>query len=285
MFLWGADEAGGRVLVSVDPESHTLQGHSYGPDGTYELAPDASDRGGRHLLARPLVPEGATWACGQEEAVETAVPREPYPNARVDSLTVRPNALTSLHSGIVAIDTDNEYMAYWSNNTANVTNYIATLLASINVMYERDLNLRLLQGTTVLRVSTEADPYVQNAGGNANGAELSEFTNYWNANYPKATYPRSVSTLLSGKQPTATSASGIAWLAGSVCASSFDYSFCQLFKVSYLFGDTLIVGHEIGHNLGSPHTHCYADPKPDTCYGGSREPIASRERGAVPPRS
>ena len=22
----------------------------------------------------------------------------------------------------------------------------------------------------------------------------------------------------------------------------------------------------MGHNLGSPHTHCYADPKPDTCW-------------------
>ncbi|HSB63046.1 MAG TPA: M12 family metallo-peptidase, partial [Thermoanaerobaculia bacterium] len=266
VFLWGTDDAGGRVLVSVDPEARTLQGRSFGPDGVHELATDASDRSGRALLARERVPDGVAWSCGQEESVETAISREASTNPRAESFSRRPNVLSSLHSGIVAIDTDNEYMAYWSDNTTNVTNYIATLLASVNVMYERDLNLRLLQGTTFLRVSTVPDPYVQNAGGNANTAELNEFTGTWNTNYPKATYPRSVATLLSGKQPTNNSASGIAWLAGSVCGNGSDYSFCQLFKVSYLYGDTLIVGHEIGHNLGSPHTHCYADPKPDTCY-------------------
>ncbi|HTS02633.1 MAG TPA: M12 family metallo-peptidase, partial [Thermoanaerobaculia bacterium] len=181
---------------------------------------------------------------------------------------VHPNVLSSLHSAVVAIDTDNEYMAYWGNNTTNVTNYIATLIANINVMYERDLNLELLQGTTFLRTST--DPYTVNDGGNADSSELNEFTSYWNAHYPLANYPRSVVTMMSGKQPGTNSASGIAWVASSVCGNTVDYNFCQLFKTSYLWGDTLIMGHEIGHNLGSPHTHCYADPKPDTCYSAER---------------
>jgi hypothetical protein len=269
VFFWGSDleGAGNRLFVAFDPATRGFSGLVHGPEGTHEIGRDPADRRERHVLAQPRVPEGAAWTCGQEESVETAVSWAPSAKTRAESLSLRPNVLSSLHSGIVAIDTDNEYMTYWSNNTTNVTNYIATLLASINVMYERDLNLRLVQGTTFLRVSMTLDPYGPNPSSNASSAELNEFRNYWNTNYPTASYPRSVATLLSGKQPANNSASGIASLASSVCGSAFDYSFCQLFKMTYLYGDTLIVGHEIGHNLGSPHTHCYADPKPDTCYG------------------
>jgi Metallo-peptidase family M12 len=268
LFFWGSDleGAGNRLFISLDPDTGSFTGLVHGPEGMHEIARDPSDRRGRHLLAEPQAPQGATWTCGQEDSVETAVSWAPPEAERLAAVSIHPNVLTSLHSAVVAIDTDNEYLAYWGNNTTNVTNYIAALLASINVMYERDLNLRLLQGTTFLRVSTTPDPYVQSSGSGASSAELTEFTNYWNATYPKASYPRSVATMLSGKQSLNNSASGIAWVASSVCGSSYDYSFCQVFKINYLVGDTLVVGHEIGHNLGSPHTHCYADPKPDTCY-------------------
>jgi hypothetical protein len=268
VFFWGSDleGAGNRLFIAFDPATRGFSGLVHGPEGTHEIARDPADRRERHVLAQPRVPEGAAWRCGQEDSVETAVSWAPPATNRTAAASIHPNVLTSLRSAVVAIDTDNEYMTYWGNNTTNVTNYIAQLLASINVMYERDLNLRLLQGTTFLRVSTIPDPYVQNPGSNANSAELNEFRNYWNTNYPTASYPRSVATLLSGKQPSNNSASGIASLASSVCGNAVDYSFCQLFKINYLAGDTLVVGHEIGHNLGSPHTHCYADPKPDTCY-------------------
>jgi hypothetical protein len=277
VFFWGSDleGAGNRLFVALDPDTRNFTGLVHGPEGVHEIARDPSDRRGRHLLAQPQAPQGATWTCGQEDSVETAVSWAPPAANRAAAVSIHANVLTSLHSAVVAIDTDNEYMTYWGNNTTNVTNYIAQLLASINVMYERDLNLRLLQGTTFLRVST--DPYTPggtassgctSGGGSADCPRLVEFTNYWNANYPKASYPRSVATMLSGKQSPNNSASGIAWVASSVCGSSIDYSFCQVFKINYLVGDTLVVGHEIGHNLGSPHTHCYADPKPDTCYSG-----------------
>jgi Metallo-peptidase family M12 len=267
-FFLGEDTegAGTRLMVSVDPATGTLTALIHGPEGVHEISRDASGKGGRHLLARPVQPPGGgAWTCGQEDSIETSL--DYRPSRGESALAERaPAVLTSLHSAVVAIDTDNEYMAYWSNNTTSATNYIAQLLASINVMYERDLKLRLLQGTTFLR--TTADPYSAYDGGNAGPNELNEFTNYWNLNLPKASFPRSAAAMLSGKQSSPNSASGIAWLAGSVCGSSNDYSFSQLFKTSYLAGDTMILGHEIGHNLGSPHTHCYADPAPDRCYAG-----------------
>ena len=266
VFFSGTDVegVGDRLWVALDPDTLSYSGFIQGPDGIHAISRDDVRGSRRQLLAPPAAPDGATWTCGQEDTVETSVSWGPSGGARTAEAGRRANVLTSPYKAVVAIETDNEYMAYWSNNTTNVTNYIATLIANINVMYQRDLNLKLVQGTTFLRVGT--DPYSVNDGGNADGNELGEFTSYWNTNYPLGSYPRSVVTMMSGKQPGTNSASGIAWVASSVCGNSYDYNFCQLFKMSYLWGDTLIVGHEIGHNLGSPHTHCYADPAPDRCY-------------------
>ena len=272
VFFSGTDVegVGNRIWVALDPDTLAYSGFVQGPDGVHQISRDDAGGGRRQLLAPPAVPDGATWACGQESTVETSVSWATPGSLRTAEASRHANVLTAPYKAVVAIDTDNEYMAYWGNNTTNATNYIASLIANINVMYQRDLNLKLVQATTFLRVSTTPDPYSATPNtppnDNANGAELNEFMNYWNANYPVATYPRSVVTMMSGKQPETNYASGIAWIAASACGTPHDYNFCQLFKVSYLWGDTLIMGHEIGHNLGSPHTHCYADPRPDTCY-------------------
>ena len=67
--------------------------------------------------------------------------------------------LGSLYKAVLAIDTDTEYLASFSGDTTATTNYIATLVANIIVMYERDLNLRLVIGTTILR--TGSDPWTE----------------------------------------------------------------------------------------------------------------------------
>ncbi len=264
-FFWGEDDAGGRVMLSVDPATHAIRGLSRGPDGFFELSPDPADRRGRLLLA-----SGATdaegreraprFTCAQEDTTETAFAQE----AARAALGRAPTNLASLHTAAVGFDTDNEYMAYWGDDVPSVTNYVATLVASVNVIYERDLNLRLLVGTTFFRVSTTPDPWAQSGTGAADDLKLREFSNYWASN--EAGVTRAVAALLSGKQGSPNSASGIAWVTG-LCSTSHGYSFNQLFKINYLTGDTLILGHEIGHNLGSPHTHCYPVPRPDACYG------------------
>jgi hypothetical protein len=61
-------------------------------------------------------------------------------------------------------------------------------------------------------------------------------------------------------------AAGIAWI-DALCSASYGYAYSQvlLTGTSVWWGDTLVTGHELGHNFGSPHTHCYSPPL-DNCY-------------------
>jgi hypothetical protein len=264
-FYWGFadDDPEIRVFASVDPVTAELSGFAQTRDGLHELRRD----GLAHRVAKPeaFLPADATaagpprWSCGEEN-----LPRGlELPFAPTEKSASAAAALTGLATATVAIDTDNELMlGKFNDDTTAATNYLASLFAAIDVMYERDLLVRLVQGTTFLRVSTTADPYVQVDTAGADPNELNEFSTYWNNNF--GSVQRAVAAMISGKQGSPNSASGIAWING-LCSKSVGYSFSQVFKISYLAGDALVVGHEIGHNFGSPHTHCYSPPI-DMCF-------------------
>jgi Metallo-peptidase family M12 len=266
VYLWGwaEDGSGTGVMVAITPRSGRLQALMTAAGHAWALEPQPGDLR-KHVLRdvkRELESSGVEprWTCG-EETISRPIPLEAYAAA----VPVQATRLATLHTAVVAIDTDNELMAQkFGDDTTAAANYIATLFASINVMYERDLNVRLLEGTTILRVSTTPDPYTQepSTNGTATANQLYEFADYWAAN--EAGVDRAVAMLLSGKSPSVTLASGIAFI-DSLCDMSYGYSFFQVFKIDYLGGDTLVGGHEIGHNLGSPHTHCYSPPI-DHCY-------------------
>jgi len=174
-------------------------------------------------------------------------------------------ALASLHTATLAVDTDNEAMLKrFSDNTTTATTFIAQLLAAMNVMYERDLNVRLLQGTTFLRLSTTPDPYSELPSGSSTTlAELNEFSTYWDTKHDSI--PRALAMMLSGKLTSGNSFAGKAWING-VCSTSVGYSFSHIFHNPAVSAaqNSKFVGHELGHNFGSVHTHCY-NPPADTC--------------------
>ncbi|HTQ79000.1 MAG TPA: M12 family metallo-peptidase [Thermoanaerobaculia bacterium] len=265
-FFWGVtdDSDPVQVVLAIDPVQAKVDSYAQTSTGMFELHPAA--KAGQHLVAAPgAFLSGDTppphWSCGEEEALQDPTHTTSKVLRSILGKTAAP--FTDLHSATVAFDTDNEFMLNkFNNNLTNAGNYVATLLATIDVMYERDLHVRLLQGTTFLRVSTTADPYVQgSANGAASGAQLSEVSSYWSANY--GTVKRAVTAMLSGKG-SSNVGSGIAWVSG-LCSPSYGYSFSQVFLIDYMAGDALIVGHEIGHNFGSPHTHCYSPPV-DNCF-------------------
>ena len=263
-FYFGAAERDGDtlVLVSVDPKTMRVSSFARTSEGWTELR--ALD--GDYLLAPEagfLDPSGGPvgFTC-EDESTEAAEPGSMAPPPRADLAT--PAALKQM---TLAIDTDNELMSLkFANDAGSATDYIATLVALMSVIYERDLEVRLLQGTTILRPSTTADPYLQSGTGNADSAKLNEFRSHWIASY--AGVNRGTALLLSGKQSSASSASGIAYV-DALCSTNIGYAFSQVFKYSgsTASSDTKLVAHEVGHNFGSRHTHCYLDPTPiDMCY-------------------
>ncbi len=155
----------------------------------------------------------------------------------------------------------------------NATNFIAQWFAEITVMYERDVLVRILQGTTFLRTpppgdeaNYTTDPYsaVPKSDGAASFAQLDEVHLYWAANY--GSIARATTMLVSGKG-TNSIYSGTAWIQ-ALCSTAFGYFVAQpviLSTTAPLAGETNMAAHELGHNFGSPHTHCY-NPPLDTCY-------------------
>ena len=275
-----ADDPEVTVFAAVDPDTGHVNGFTQTRDAFHELHPLshvpslAVEEGTRsHLVAPAEVflkerGEQSSWACGQTGAPLDFMQEMQEMSERMAAELAPPgsvtaNAITTLHTATIAVDTDNELLSIkFGNNTTTATNYIASLIASMTVIYERDALVRLLQGQTFLRPSTTPDPYNQTGTGSASAAKLQEFSNVWNTTHAGVT--RALAMMLSGKGGSG--ASGIAWLT-SLCSKYYGTSFTQVFTsgTTPSSGDILVVAHELGHNFGSPHTHCYATPI-DNCY-------------------
>lgn len=246
-----------RMYLSVSEDGKTFTGTWFDSDGTREFHGDVGKRG---LLVHEAshLDETGTFTCGNEGRTMRDPAAPPFEGTAV------PKGLAT-HQAIVAVDTDNEFMsAKFSNNTTNATAYLAALFTGLNVFYERDLHVRLVQGHTLLRVA--ADPYSQSSL----EGQLNEVGTVWKDTAALQSVDRAFVTLLSGKNPSPFGAAGFAWQLESqnYCTSKGQviqggdvfghYSVIQVFKFpgSNASHDTGIVGHELGHNFGASHTHC-----------------------------
>jgi hypothetical protein len=268
-----------RVFLAVDPAAATLSGFTAGADGTMQelrplreallqsvLAGEApaglEDGPGEEYLigsVEPVVggePAQKSWTCDQSGA-----PLELLQN-HAEATSTQPifaAAITSLHSATIAVETDNELInGKFGGNATTATNYIANLFAQMSVIYERDLLVRLLQGHTILRTGT-TDPYTSTG---TTADKMFEFGNYWSANYSSVN--RATAIMLSARGTAG--AAGVAWI-DVLCSKSNGYAYNQLFTsgTTVSGSEVMIVAHELGHNFGSPHTHCY-NPPLDNCY-------------------
>ena len=259
----------GDFLVAV---LQTSAGLVYvGPDGPTEGPIQHVVRRSDSLRSVELAP--LDWHCDADELTPPPIERS-GPGLRAETVAAvsRPAAAslsalaaTTLKDAAISIETDQELLAKFPGGLNAMTSYITTLMAQNSVIYQRDLGVHL----TVNRIQawTSTDPYVKTD----TRGQLDEVGDWWHANRPKSSYPRTVVTYLSGKSVTG----GIAWL-DVLCANDFSqsnhwgggYGVVQI-NTSWPSNlwDLLATAHELGHNFGSPHTHCYSPPI-DMCYSG-----------------
>ncbi len=168
---------------------------------------------------------------------------------------------------VVAVDTDTEWMAGKGNDPTTATTWITDTFLAMNVFFERDVETRLLIGDIILRIGS--DPYSEPSN---RSSQLDEFAEYWRLNMSATS--RDFATLFSGRGIASNSFSGIAWI-NQFCKKGTlqgertvgSYSFNAIGTNRTAANTALYIGHELGHNMGSPHTHCYS-PTIDQCYNG-----------------
>lgn len=153
----------------------------------------------------------------------------------------------------LAIDADFEYFLRYGSVGA-VEDQINSIINTVNVQYERDLNIRHVITTIIVRTA-EPDPYSSSDAATL----LNQFRNHWVVS--QGAVQRDMAQLFTGRALNNT-VIGVAWRGESgtqtVCGS-FGYSVVEsdcFFSCNNFAAKTDLSAHELGHNWGADHCPC-----------------------------
>ena len=203
----------------------------------------------------PGTVEGDPWIC-----TELPAPDAPALDHRPRAVMAEPCRQLR-----VAVDTDNEFYAKFAaapDPAAATTAYTATIYAGMLSIYQADL--QILPAVNYLRLwpTATTDPWTTTTSSNA----LTEFRNYWLANGTSVT--RDHVQMLSARSL----GGGIAWT--NAACGSYAYSVCGNMRGSFPYPlvsnnasnwDIIVTTHELGHGVGTTHTHNFCPTPADTC--------------------
>ncbi len=194
--------------------------------------------------------EGGGWTCATPEPKGLRIPT---PKVDERSQAVQYRKIT------LAIECDEPFYIDHGSNITKATQYAEAVVAASSALYERDVEATLSIGS--LLVWTTADPYP----GTTSDALLVQFRDRWRS--LNAGVDRTLAHLLSGVN----NIGGIAYV-DRLCNKQFGYAVSGTnnnvtYPAAGYVWDTDVISHELGHNIGSPHTHsCTWNPPIDSCY-------------------
>lgn len=219
------------------------------------------------------------FVCGTADLPEdekSLVTRMAMPSSLKKGEDMQSSDLLEMKLAIVLredIDSTLKLRGYDDEQTAQ---HFAKIVACMSQAYEQDLRTRMY--ISYLLVHTVDEPSYYFYDGAAPGELLEEFSQDWAAGYTSV--DRTVAHLYTRKKPVGgLYVGGIAYL-DKMCNKQFRGGFgvstVDLTPPAQMPGDptsrnafvwdVFVAAHEIGHNVGSPHTHnCYWSPPVDTC--------------------
>jgi hypothetical protein len=255
------------IGLSVDPSSGRLQGFSVQAGERMQIR-------GNLLSGLEFAPiaesEDASNTCASDSGMQIAGISGTGQAGAFASQSAALAGESLTYQAVVAVETDSDWLKGLGDDAATAQTWISDAFLAMNVFFERDIETRLLLGDVFLRIGT--DPY---SASSDRYQQLNEFGEYWRTRMGHV--DRQFALKLSGRGINQGSFSGIAWVdaycetgrsanGGSVTYGS--YSLNAVGSSRTAANTALYLGHELGHNLGSPHTHCYSPPV-DQCYSGA----------------
>ncbi len=265
---------GASVLLAVRPDGRVL-GHATVPGREPVMLSGRREAGELTWSAVPAPPvrdPGFVPSCGLDAAggmfapplAPPAAPRAAALGGPPADPPAGPGPAVHEHLLRVAIECDAEFVALFGGDVDEAAMYAATLTAGVSAIFRRDLGFSLR--LDLLRLWPDGDmPFeATNLGG---------FREWWQANEDFTAYE--LVHLFSGRRDTPYG--GVAYLQTACTNNAYGISaFLNGFspasppQPSLDTWDLMVVAHEMGHNLSSPHTWNY-DPPIDGCFSGVNE--------------